>query len=514
MKKTMSALGAIFTAAALFITGCESPAMPDPIAAINDELNNANRTVRYDGNTFEIPDGTQEANINTITVQAPNGIYNVENAEFTITFTLTSSDTNASIFPDKDKLEASLEIKEVSANSTGTTANSLKDGSLPAKVVLIQQNIGSPITVIATVTVDLSKITYDTLLVHIKADTFTANNGHYRLNLDEDLTPGEREDDFYDYLTVTDRGGSSTPLAVITNKVLWNPRANINEPSVSFTNNAGLSGLFDRIIVTFADNQYPGEDYATRLTNNVKIDKYNAATGNWDAVALGSGGFARDSNIGTHSYTASFTSAEGDILRSRITGLDTWEETTNEYYGFKQKYTTKKNAPTQQVIGNPSFSTALNYTSGSIGQSGGVTVIGNTGETPYVKIALDTGATGTDKAATIIVPSSDAIKIIGTVDSSPVNIKWDSYSFEYETYADPNDGNIQKSYPKVIVLKLDGSYKRKGNVSFAVYITPKVTVGTGPTAKQARHDNLPTGFYTLGNVFTGAANKVTSTAKL
>jgi hypothetical protein len=506
MKKTMSALGAIFMAAALFITGCESPTMPDPIAAANDELNNQSRTIQVDGDGFALG--------NTPITPAPVGtLYNVDNAEFIITFNLGTN--SPYISPDKDKLKDALEILELTektgaALSDTTVLNPPTGSNLLTEVVSIQKTGTNPV---ARIRANLSGVTHSAILVHIKAGIFTANGGNYKLNLDNDLTSGEREDDYYGYLAVSDKGSTVNWTPITGTIVVNNPRAGIPRYVTLGRATGSLpTSLLNQITVFFT--AYPNENYTTFLNSNVKIDKYDAASGTWSPAAVTVSGFTRSVSGSSSSYTAPFTSAEGDVLRARITGLQGWE-TTNNYYGFPQKYTTRDNAGDEDVFGDVAFSTdRTQYTSASIVDAvNGVTVVGSN-EARYVKITLDSGVT--DRAAISSV-TPDTIKIIvteeKTVGTNTINsyreVKWESVGYEYSTW---NDAGTEKSYPSAILLKLPESYKTASR-SFAVYITPNVTVGTGTSAKKAQPDITNGGFYTLGNnVFTGIANKVDAAA--
>jgi hypothetical protein len=485
MKKTMGALGAIFTAAALFITGCESPTMPDPIAAANDELTNEHRTVQVDGSDSKITsiDLTQEGGWT---------VYNVANAEFDINFNYSG----VYVSPDKEALEKSLEIYELVAKDGGIAANapnSTTGSNLPAEVVWVGADSNQSIP---RIRVNLSGVTHSAIRVRIKADTFTANGGRYKLNLDDDLTAGESDDDWYGSISVVSK--TTTPLTAVGSVTIPNPQGNFSSGLFSNVYFETTATLLNQLKVDSIPVAYRAEDFKAFL-DRIKIEKYDPASGTWTLLANAVFERATDGSF----YTAPFTSEDGNVLRARITGLRDGWTTTNSYYGFPQKYTTKDNNPDEEVIVDPDLGTwssdLTKYTDDVItNTTANASVVASNNKEVYVVVPLNGTATSHESLGSV---TQDTVKIIGTTltgGTTYLDIKWESHSYAYATWPDSGD-NTEKSYPAALLLKLPESYKYKGDISFDVYITPDVTA----SAKKAK----PDGFYTLG-VFNGLADKV------
>jgi hypothetical protein len=519
MKKTMSALGAIFTAAALFLTGCESPAMPDPIAAANNELSNTGRTIRTDSDGLNT--GSDPAALKTIanisaSALPSESVSNVEGAEFLITFNLNGSGTDY-VSPDEDALEKSLEIVEVMPKTIPTdtfTVNSERNGTnLLMKVVSVKKNSSSN-NPEARIRANLSRLSNNAVKVRIKAGTFTANGGRYKLDLDNDLTPGESngDDDLFCFLQSI-ASIPNTSLAPITSVVPPNPRATIPLPTATFNGTGSPSTLFNQITVTFSGNNlYLQENYSDHLNRYIKIDKYNPTRGDWDlaAVACTSEFIKGSTASGDHTYSASFTPEDGAVLRARIEGLRDLK-TTSEYYGFRQRYAMGDNAANEAMISGstPTISyDGSKYTNSSIASSS-ATLVSSNNRNVSVKILLNTAPTGTNKETPGSV-NQDTIKIIGTKTAESntiyVDVRWESSSYEYAY--DPSSG---KNYPMALLLKLPESHKlgtSPNNISYKVYITPQVTVGTLKALPAST-----TIFHTYG-VFNGVAEEITGIGSL
>jgi hypothetical protein len=410
--------------------------------------------------------------------------------------------------PDKDALEASLEIYELGPKSATAAANAphpIRGSKLPAQVVWIGAD-GT--TSEPRIRVNLSEVINSDIRIRIKADTFTANGGRYKLNLDRDLTAGEAEDDYYGSWEVFSK--TATPLTNLGGIVLPNPKGSLslsNAVGVNFNSTTG--DLINQVEVTIAAD-YRAENFSASLNSRIKIDKYDPASGRWNLAAITPSSFTRAGN--GSSYTADFTSGDGDVLRARLTGLRTWT-TTNDYWGFKQKYTTKDNDEDEEIVvaAEPSFD-AAKYTSGSIARAN-AQVTASDGKDVYVSIPLfaPSAANGDKAGITDSSITPETIKIIGKKSVGPtdfyVDIKWESHSYAYDTWDDA-DAGTRKEYAVALLLKLPQSYKYRGDITFDVYITPQVTVGN----KKARPD-LVNNFHTLG-VFNGIANKVTGTGSL
>jgi hypothetical protein len=500
MKKITGAFALILAGAVLFMAGCPSPTIPDPKEAVNNLLTEEGVTVG----------GNQHLNITG--VSASGMINNIIGTEFTLTFT----EANSNGFSlDKAALQAALEIHELAVipalggGVTATSLNSLVPNAVSgsnrlAEVGVLYVNGSS-----ARIKADLQGVTTAAIRIRVKASDFTANGGRLRLNADGDLTPGEAEDDLYASAPVT--AVATTTLTPVGTVILPNPLEAITVSSSFGASGGTLLNEFNITVNQYADS----EDYTAFLNSNLKIDKYQ--NGAW---SLGAATFTLTAAVGTGGslpnvsrvYTASFTSADGDILRARIEGIRNFE-TTNNYYGSKQKFASTYNAggkagngadQTILAITSSIDTSGAGYTVNSIASSNATVVADGASGNVYVRIPLDTALDVVGIAGLTNV-TQDTIKIVTTVSgTTPVNLEWESSSY---TYGWGQNSNADDVYiPTALLLKLPSSYTRGSISSWAVYVTPAVTAGSRKA--------LPNTTVFLPGIFTGIADQISGSGDL
>jgi hypothetical protein len=521
MKKITSVLTLV---CALFIlmAGCENAALPDPVAAINEELSAA------DGRAVSLT-GWNGATITGVTVGGT--IYNINGAEFTLTFTPATG----SFSPDKEALQSAITIWDLGELSLPVTSTSVTD-SRP------YPRVGSAITAEvlhvdgkeARIKANLSALTHDTIEIYIDAGKFTANGGRIKLNADGDLTPGEPEDDIYKYPSVTTAQPSATSLPAPTGGgVQRNPMMAVilSAPAFSASQSPGLgvSGLIDEYEFTIA-NYADTEDANIKdfFKKNLKIDKF--VNGTWSLGAVTVTGVDTNALGRSRLYTAALSGVQDrDILRARLENVRDFV-TTNEYYGFRQKlsfgiadYAYKDDDPEAYLISDPTYTTdkstnasgsVARYTAGSIA-SDPAELVSKDSRSVYVRIPLITGNLDGATPAPVVGAGElrdvnpNTVKIVAQHSSGTyVNIDWENSSYEYKVQlvtpavGDPTSTRV----PEALLLKLPDSFK-KSDRTWKVYITPGVTTSSGKAAE-------PEGIYFFPGIYTGIADEVTGSGNL
>jgi hypothetical protein len=488
MKKINGVLTPLLALAVLILGACPNAADVDPAGTANGILSSG-RTITTTGYNAPV--------INGISISGGTR-YNVDDQEVVITFSGTNQ-TNFRI--DANTLLAALEVRELKVRpvpgGTPTSKETLAPSEYQATTNLVRdiKYVGGNT---ARIGLNLNGLATNALEIHVKADVLTANNGASKLNLDGDLTPGEAgDDDIYFYTTVNKKNATpaaswsdadtGSGVAGAGNKVERRPRAGIGVTLGSFSYATGSdTELADRIPVTVTGYGDVEKDaYLAFVKANLVIEKY--VNGAWTALSVSS--VTDIETVATNpvrTIEAVFAPEDRAILRARLSGLKTLA-TANQYYGFVQKYTTKDNAadiietgPSSSVdLTDDTTAAAYNYqkyTNGSIA-SGSPTVIADGNKANViVKVSLDTtdGVTG-GKALTEDTVTPANIKIVAEQSGTKVEIPWESFSYETQSFA---DSTVDRT---ALLLKLPAGF-RHGTRSFVVLISPDVKNGDGRSA--------------------------------
>jgi hypothetical protein len=511
MKKITGVLTPILALAVLILGACPNAAVPDPVPAVNTDLNSPGKSVTIGSAT--------QPEITGLTIPTTT-LYNVDDAEFTITFTGTG---NFSL--DADALLKALEVKELADRAVDAATATSKDKAVP-NGYQSNNNLVSKIIYVdgasARILLNLSSLTYNRIEFHVKATEFTANGGYLKLNLDGDSTPGEAgDDDIYGYRTVSPKASST--LKAPAHTVDRSPRAGIGIAAGAgtlgafSTSTGSTTGLRDRYTITANFGDVESASFLEFLRANLIIEKY--AGGAWTALTVNITDTTTITpvNPSSHAYTAAFTSGDRDILRARLTKTKELE-TVNEYYGYKQKLEYDDNAAdvrqdnsgiavnvdgTAETTPGSSY-TYQKYTNSSIATSSGASVISADGSSDvYVSIPLDTGSGITaGKKLTDTTVTADNIKIVVTEENTSVVLPWDSFSYNSSV---TSGVTTTVTYP-TLLLKMPAGFK-KGARSFDVYISPDVKNADGRSA-------YPDGVYYIPGSGLVLADEVAGTGTL
>jgi hypothetical protein len=537
MKKITSVL-TLVCALFILIAGCKNAALPDPIAAANEELGAEGRDITLTGGAWTdiaITDASVPATVDGVA----NTILTMDGAEFVLSFDVAGNTGNFT--PDKDALASAVTIYGLGeADYSGTATSVINEQPYPqvgsAKSVTVVYVNGKT----ARIKANLSGLTHDKIEIRIDAGKFTANGGRIKLNADDDLTPGEPEDDIYVYADV-ERSSTDTTALETAAGAKRDPRDYISITGVSFDSSLDdpeESRLYNQVkfTVNYADTE--NAKIIDFFKTNLKIDKY--VDGSWSLGALAVTGVATDdTGVGDRDYIASFaTASDRDILRVRLEKRREFE-TDNVYKGFKQKITSKDDDPDEAILVGPAYtldqttntSGLIHYTPVNIvAPTSQATVIQSYNRNVYVRIPLVTGNLDIDDGAVAPVVgtgelsgvSNDTVKITAQSATAGantfVNIEWESVSYEYGV-ADvkPNGGTkTATQVPTALLLKLPDSFKASTRSTWYVLITPGVRTSGGKAALPDIPPFSPgkTGVYFAPGIYTGIAQNITGSGNL
>ncbi|GHU10032.1 hypothetical protein FACS1894151_08950 [Spirochaetia bacterium] len=532
MKKKYGALALVLMAALLVIAGCSNITAPDPVDTVNTELNNSGRftTVNGGASVYETPElfnfvgsgGQSSGGLHT------DDAYNLNGAEFDIVFLLDVPTNTVGFTLDAKALHDSITLREIknwdavaATDSTGTHRVSYDYAAvaIPADkwgVLYVYPFDAITNEAIVRVWADLGSVTHDKLEIRVDAKKFTANGGRYKLNMDEDLTAGEEEDDLYGYIDVTQAAGAPA-LTVVSNVPSYyppNPKFGVGLNIFAFNGftiagtagnvgaalPANLSGaVFSVTVADLADT----EDalFKSIFQNNFEIQKWDGT--NWVAshpiTAVNHvAGTVGTSNQKTYELTFTGALEDGEILRVIIKDINKIGKTEKKYYGFNQSFTTKDNEFTKAVVYDPDGFMDLTagtggyfyakYTDPGIFGAPEVISAGKGAVTvriPYTRSEHGVGDNGLDLAT--VTPDNVVItKTVGSGSSATlVKVNWNKADVK-EEYADllkfPSL-TVAASIPNALLITLPSSYE-VGNYIFWIDFNSSVRTKDGGAARK------------------------------
>jgi len=260
------------------------------------------------------------------------GITNLEFTNATVTGTLRNKENQVVEFEstdrvDWDSLKDALTIYQLS-NAEDDTKPFKRGDSIPFTIQDVRNNI-------AYLLFDLPETVSNRIEFYVDATKLTGSNGVTKLNLDRDRIQGEAgDDDFVEYLIVTDVPDSGDKVKKLTTGVPRNPKQDLIFPSIAFVDSdtTDTDARFDTFTIqrTYSTGDPEANDktdYKKIFDSVLIIEKFDFSTGKWTTVPKTVSTFNRILHPGNfteevYEYEYKFAKQpEGTVLRARTEKL-------------------------------------------------------------------------------------------------------------------------------------------------------------------------------------------------